>query len=270
MSNPYVIVPYEPTEENWARLEELHKTIDLRIDPVIYAQSILAKWPFATVGTGMGEFAFEGTLDWRSSDGIKWAGGEVHLHRDLQTIIARHPSLDFIFWHRAFVPARYRLYLSNAGSGDFQELLPGLTLQEMARQIGFQPLPELKMIFHIATQAEWRENIALSLKNTDEWRTYRSAEIAGHGFAQCAGAQQVRRLANALHHGEHGLVLMWLHVEQITAPIEYAELPGVSAPGETFPRVMGALDGAAIGRAVPYEPEPGGIFPWPVDIVDMS
>lgn len=271
MSNPYSITMYEPIPANWSRDDELQASIDFRIDPSVYKRMVLEEWPLAEPWGGTDAFPFSCGLYSRSSDGIRWARGEAQLYRDFQTVVMRHPPLEFIFWHRTFVPSKYRLFLSSDASEDYVELLPDVTLEQMADQVGFGPFREPRVIFHITTHDEWVEHIKLRLEKSESWRTYHSAAFNRDGFIQCATAQQVRDFANTFHKGQSGLVLMWIEQDRLQSQVSLEEISGIlSRDGESFPRIVGPLNGEAIMRVVPYEPEPDGTFPWPVDIVDVS
>ena len=140
MSNPNVIAPYEPTEENWFRPSGSPPLTDLRIDPVIYQAALLLQWPLAEVGGMSAQFPLSWFLYVRAADGTTRAiMGEGMLCDDLQTVLVKHPCPENLLWHRSFVPLRYPLYFSASDPGWHIELIPGMTLQEISDRTGVAP-----------------------------------------------------------------------------------------------------------------------------------
>jgi uncharacterized protein (DUF952 family) len=69
-------------------------------------------------------------------------------------------------------------------------------------------------------------------------------------------AQQVARVANARFAGAGDLVLLWVAVDRLAAPLRYEH--GEAGSNELFPHLYGPLEVNAVLRAVPFVEGPGG------------
>ncbi|WP_227985215.1 DUF952 domain-containing protein [Nocardia spumae] len=109
------------------------------------------------------------------------------------------------------------------------------------------------MLVHLCTRQEWEE-----LRRTGERAT---PSLQTEGFVHLSAPHQVHLPANRLFAGRHDLVLLWLDVERLHAPLRWE--PGVAGdPGSMrFPHLYGPLPAAAVLRASYYDCDEKGTFP---------
>jgi uncharacterized protein (DUF952 family) len=82
------------------------------------------------------------------------------------------------------------------------------------------------------------------------------------GFIHCSKAHQVSGVANAVYAGVHGLVLLVIDPERVTAPIR-EESPDGSDGNERYPHIYGPLNVDAVLEVVEFEPSSDGTFELP-------
>lgn len=107
----------------------------------------------------------------------------------------------------------------------------------------------------------------------DAWESARqSAEIRApslesQGFIHLSTAEQIVRVANKHYPGVHGLAILVVDAEMLTAPLRWEppDMPGESpAPSdEMFPHLYGPLNVAAVRGVVDFPPMPDGTFILP-------
>lgn len=102
---------------------------DYRIDPAIYADQMRVRWTYAQISHAQSEYILHWNLDKESRIGM--TGG---LQRDQQTVsFGRNPiedTVEFIMWHRGFVPSTHQLFLFNVEL-EIIELKPETTEDEL-------------------------------------------------------------------------------------------------------------------------------------------
>jgi uncharacterized protein (DUF952 family) len=107
------------------------------------------------------------------------------------------------------------------------------------------------LVFHIATRAACEDGLAAG--------RYAAPSLAAEGFIHCARAEQVAAVGNARFAGARDLVLLWIDVDRLDAPLvtERGEVGG-----EDYPHLYGTLDPSAVVRVTPFAEGDGG-FPAP-------
>ena len=107
-------------------------------------------------------------------------------------------------------------------------------------------------IFHITKREEW--------ERAEPDGSYRTPTLASEGFIHCSGRDQVIRIANALFHGQAGLVLLEIDPRRVGAEIRYENCEGGQ---EVFPHIYGALNLDSVVRVLALEPGEDGSFAMP-------
>jgi hypothetical protein len=115
-------------------------TSDLRIDPALYRDGLLQRWPEIFI------YSPSSTPEY---DYLKWElPPESHEYSGLWGVLQRNGQyvefgtgpdrsfVDFILWHRSFVPPQYPLYLFNWSSWDSLLLNPDVTEDEIVQFTG--------------------------------------------------------------------------------------------------------------------------------------
>jgi glutathione S-transferase len=116
-------------------------------------------------------------------------------------------------------------------------------------------------IFHITTTADWS-----AAQATRSYRlSTRSRSLDDVGFIHCSNAHQVTGVANAIYRGVHGLVLLVIAPERVTAPIR-EESPDGSEGSARFPHIYGPLNVDAVVEVGEFEPSSDGTFELPPTI----
>jgi uncharacterized protein (DUF952 family) len=106
------------------------------------------------------------------------------------------------------------------------------------------------MILHITSRAEW--------ESADSH--YTAPSLHSEGFIHCSTPTQVLGPANAMFHGETGLVLLCIEPEQVDAPIVYEDC---YESGQKFPHIYGALNKTAVTHVIDFPPNADGSFALP-------
>lgn len=110
------------------------------------------------------------------------------------------------------------------------------------------------MIYHITTQANWKE----ALKKG----SYQADSYASEGFIHCSGHDQVLRTANRYYSGRSGLLLLVIDAQKVIPEIRDENLEGGA---ENFPHIYGALNLDAVVKALVFEAKADGSFALPLD-----
>ena len=123
MSTIFFIAPY--TRENWIDAFDSGQEVsnsDLQISPENYKQALSQRWPLT-------QFKQSDTLalGWiLPSDRASFSGMRGHLYQNLQVVsfggTYKALFVDFILWHRAYVPAPQRLYIFNSSEEQSVEI----------------------------------------------------------------------------------------------------------------------------------------------------
>lgn len=107
------------------------------------------------------------------------------------------------------------------------------------------------MIFHITRSAAWEAARATG--------SYTADTLASEGFIHLSTGEQVLGVANALFHGQAGLLLLTIDPARLTAELRYEE----AHPGQFFPHLYGPLNLDAVVAVYPFVPQPDGSFRLP-------
>jgi uncharacterized protein (DUF952 family) len=114
----------------------------------------------------------------------------------------------------------------------------------------------MEPIFHIADGAAWRDALAAG-----EYRCSTLGKTLEEvGFIHCSRREQVAGVANALYHGQSGLVLLTIDRAKVRAGVRDEDLVGA---GDVCPHVYGPLNPDAVERVIAYAPGPDGRFAPP-------
>ncbi len=107
-------------------------------------------------------------------------------------------------------------------------------------------------LVHICSVDDWA---AASAQGTLQPRS-----LTEVGFIHLSAPQQVHLPADRLYAGRTDLVLLYVNVELLEAPIRWE--PGVPSDPEPmlFPHLYGPLPTSAVIRITPYPPGPDGRF----------
>lgn len=140
MSVRFFITPYDPAtwkDEN-AHIEK--PTSDLSIDVSKYAQELRKRWPNAEIHLTVVDDDLTYLLDWRLPPESGVSGLPGQLQNDHQVVSfgtgPKDSFLDFILWHRAFVPSYYQLFLFNSSSWNSLELKMDTTKRDIGSFVG--------------------------------------------------------------------------------------------------------------------------------------
>ena len=108
-------------------------TSDLRIDVQLYREGLACRWEGITF---LNSDASHMKLSWELPLEEKECGGlQGDLHEDQQSVSfgtgPKKSFIDFVLWHRSFVPEKYPLFLSNSSSWDSLKLTRNTTEQDI-------------------------------------------------------------------------------------------------------------------------------------------
>jgi uncharacterized protein (DUF952 family) len=108
----------------------------------------------------------------------------------------------------------------------------------------------MSVVFHIAARAEWEAAIAAG--------SYRTGSLDAEGFIHCSTGEQVAGTANTLFARRTDLVLLFIDVERLEAPVRYERV--ADPPGAIFPHVFGPINLAAVFEVVALQLASDGRF----------
>jgi hypothetical protein len=119
MSTTFFIAPFDPSVWNQSLDLSAQTPSDLRIDPLHYQKALQRRWAetaFTSDCIACG-LEFDLPSEAESSMGLRGC-----LQANLQVVdfdtAPLQSFIDFILWHRAYVPSRFPLYLFNTASWD--------------------------------------------------------------------------------------------------------------------------------------------------------
>lgn len=119
MSTTFFIAPFDPSTWNYSDEPALVVSGDLCVDPVDYRDAMCKRWLEASFSFNCEACSLEFELPLETVD---YAGLHGCLHANLQVVdfdtAPRQSFVNFILWHRAYVPGQFPLYLFNAASWD--------------------------------------------------------------------------------------------------------------------------------------------------------
>jgi uncharacterized protein (DUF952 family) len=111
-----------------------------------------------------------------------------------------------------------------------------------------------QIIFHITKHQQWELAKSVGF--------YRGDTLDSEGFIYCSTPKQIIKVANALFHGQKGLVLLCIDSEKVRARIQYEGPEG----GERYPHIYSPVNIDAIVRVLDFEPSNDGRFELPKEI----
>ena len=109
---------------------------------------------------------------------------------------------------------------------------------------------------HIAKLEQWEQAKSSGV--------YRGDTLGSDGFIHCSTSQQVVKVANALFHGQEGLVLLSIEPSKVRSKIRYER----SEAGEPYPHIYGPLNIEAVLKVFSFEPGKDGKFRFPTELED--
>ena len=110
----------------------------------------------------------------------------------------------------------------------------------------------MAIILHITQESEWLAAVSTGF--------YRADSLQTEGFVHCSTVEQVLGPANAMFHGQDGLVLLAIDPEQVGAPIVYEDC---YESGQEFPHIYGPLEIEAVTAVISFPPQDDGSFVLP-------
>ncbi|HSR99287.1 MAG TPA: DUF952 domain-containing protein [Kofleriaceae bacterium] len=118
----------------------------------------------------------------------------------------------------------------------------------------------MSVVFHIAARAEWETALAAG--------AYRTGSLDHEGFIHCSTGEQVRGTANTLFVSRADLVLLFIEVERLDAPLRYE--PVLEPRGAVFPNIFGPINLAAVFEVVALEPRADGRFELSLEVPALA
>ncbi len=116
----------------------------------------------------------------------------------------------------------------------------------------------MERLFHITAAADWSRARA-----TGAYRlSTRGLSLDDVGFIHCSYLEQVTNVANAIYPGVHGLVLLAIDPQRLTAPVREET---IADSQERFPHIYGPLNIDAVVEVVALEPSADGSFQLPAN-----
>lgn len=112
---------------------------------------------------------------------------------------------------------------------------------------------EIVMIYHITEKLAWETAVSQN-------QAYTAPSLQTEGFIHCSTAAQILGPANALFHGQQGLILLCIQPAAVTAVIKYEDCYD---HGDQFPHIYGTLNLEAVVSVVPFPPNADGSFSLP-------
>jgi hypothetical protein len=141
MSVSFYIAPYDPPDEDDPNFQEKINGSALKIDPKAYETAILKRWPQTVIETPLksnDSFALPHWILPTQREG--YSGLRVRLLLDIQVVAfgigPEETFLDFILWHRSFIPTHYQLFLFNSSDTNSLELTGDTTAQDISEFTG--------------------------------------------------------------------------------------------------------------------------------------
>ena len=114
----------------------------------------------------------------------------------------------------------------------------------------------LSLILHITRLEQW--------KQAESAGVYRSETLGSEGFIHCSTPQQVIKVANAVYHGQMGLVLLVINPSKVRSDIRFEKSEGRGL----YPHIYGPLNIDAVIKVHRFEPNQDGNFKLPTELED--
>ncbi len=87
------------------------------------------------------------------------------------------------------------------------------------------------MIYHVVSKAGWEQALAQGY--------YEHPSLKDEGFIHACSKSQVNGVLERYYKKQHGLLLLHINENTLTAPLKYEMAPSVN---EEFPHIYGALN----------------------------
>lgn len=110
----------------------------------------------------------------------------------------------------------------------------------------------MDLILHITHQEAWATAVSAG--------HYAADSLVTKGFIHCSTVDQVLLPANALFHGQTGLILLCIDPALVQAAIVYEDC---YQSGQAFPHIYGRLNANAVVSTVDFPPNADGSFSLP-------
>jgi len=95
------------------------------------------------------------------------------------------------------------------------------------------------MIYHVVAGKDWQK--------AEQQGFYEADSFAKEGFIHCSRAAQVYGVLDRYYKGQHGLLLLHIDEDKLTAPLKYENAPSIN---QEFPHVYGRLNLEAVVKVV--------------------
>ncbi len=102
-------------------------------------------------------------------------------------------------------------------------------------------------IVHICPSPDWERSLREGV--------YRPASLESEGFIHFSRPEQAAATANRFYAGRTDLLLLWVPVKRLTAPLKWE-----AADEDVFPHLYGALPVEVVTAVTPLRPDAGGLF----------
>jgi uncharacterized protein (DUF952 family) len=112
----------------------------------------------------------------------------------------------------------------------------------------------MSLILHITKREQWAQAKLSGV--------YRGDTLDSDGFIHCSTPQQVVKVANALFHGQKGLVLLSIKPGKVRPEIRYESSEGE----ERNPHIYGPLNIGAVVQVLDFEPGKEDKFELPTEL----
>lgn len=104
-----------------------------------------------------------------------------------------------------------------------------------------------QQIVHICPREAWR--------TAQDDGEYLAASLASEGFIHASQPEQVLRVANQFYRGIPDLVLLWIDLQLVRAPIRWENVDG-----DLFPHIYGPLNTDAVTAVTGLLPDKDGHY----------
>lgn len=115
------------------------------------------------------------------------------------------------------------------------------------------------VILHLTSNAAWHAAVKQGI--------YVPESLSAEGFIHCSTVSQIVGVANTFYRGQPGLVLLVIEPSELSAELKWEPSaepePSHAREGELFPHLYGPLNTEAVVKALPFEPDPEGLFSLP-------
>jgi uncharacterized protein (DUF952 family) len=113
------------------------------------------------------------------------------------------------------------------------------------------------MIYRIESEEAWQQAATSGTYLPDDYET--------EGFIHCSAREQVADVADRVHHGDKGLVLLCISQKALMAETRW-ELSG----GLYYPHIYGPVNASAVVAVLPFPCKRDGTFILPAGMPDDS